>query len=57
MLGIVRGLESYPVAPLHDQLHRPDLVEELLKGDPQGKYMDAVRRLNLESPLDSVPPR
>jgi hypothetical protein len=53
----VRGLESYPVAPLHDQLHRPDLVEELLKGDPQGKYMDAVRRLNLESPLDSVPPR
>jgi hypothetical protein len=57
MLGIVRGLESYPVAPFYDPLHRPDLVEELLKGDPQGTYKDGVRSLNLESILDSAPPR
>jgi hypothetical protein len=41
----------------YGQLHRPDLIAELLKGDPQGKYEDAVRGLNLESILDSVPPR
>jgi hypothetical protein len=41
--------------PFYDQLHRPDLIDELLKGDPQGKYKDAVRSLNLESILDSDP--
>ena len=39
----------------YDHLHRPDLVEELLKGDPEGKYKDAARRLNLETILDSGP--
>ena len=55
MLGIVRGLEAYLVTQFYDHLHRPDLVEELLKGDPEGKYKDAARRLNLESILDSGP--
>ncbi len=39
----------------YDHLHRPDLVEEVLKGDPEGKYKDAARRLNLETILDSGP--
>jgi len=39
----------------YDHLHRPDLVEELLKGDPLGKYKDASRRLNLETIIDSGP--
>jgi WD40 repeat protein len=57
LVSVVRGLESYPVAPLYDQLHRPDLVAELLKGDPQGKYKDAAGRLDLEKVLDSAPAR
>ena len=57
MLAVVRGLESYPMLRLHNQLHRPDLIKELLKGDPQGKYQDEVRKLNLESILHSAPPR
>ncbi len=57
MLGVVRGLEAYSVMQFYDHLHRPDLVEELLKGDPEGKYKDASRRLNLETILDSGPRR
>jgi hypothetical protein len=30
-------------------------VEELLKGDPQGKYKDAAGRLDFEKILDSAP--
>jgi WD40 repeat protein len=54
-LSIVRGLEPYSVMQFYDHLHRPDLVEERLKGDPESKYKDAVRRINLERILDSGP--
>ena len=53
MLGVVRGLEPYSVMQFYDHLHRPDLVEEHLKGDPESKYKDAARRINLERILDS----
>jgi WD40 repeat protein len=53
MLAVVRGHASYSVMQFYDHLHRPDLVEELLKGDPEGKHKDAARRLNLEKILDS----
>jgi WD40 repeat protein/uncharacterized caspase-like protein len=55
MLGVVRGLESYSVTQFYDQLYRPDLVEEALKGDPEGKHKDAAFHLNLEKILDSGP--
>jgi WD40 repeat protein len=55
MLSVVRGLESYSVMQFYDHLYRPDLVEELLKGDPEGKYKSASRTLNLETILDSGP--
>jgi hypothetical protein len=54
-LSIVRGPNRYPVMQFYDELHRPDLVAELLKGDPQGKYRDAAGRL--ESILDLRLPR
>ena len=54
-LSIVRGLEPYSVMQFYDHLHRPDLVEERLKGDPESKYKDAARRINLERILDSGP--
>ena len=37
----------------YDHLYRHDLVEQLLKGDPEGKYADAASKLNLEKILDS----
>ena len=55
MLSVVRGLESYSVMQFYDQLYRPDLVEEALKGDPQGTHKDAAYHLNLEKILDSGP--
>jgi hypothetical protein len=55
ILGVSQGLRSFSIAQLYDHLYRPDLVEELLKGDPEGKYQDAVSILNLEKILDSGP--
>src|SRR5262245_44812250 len=53
MLGVVRGLEVISPAQVFDHLYRPDLVEEALKGDPEGKYKDEAFRLNLQKVLDS----
>jgi hypothetical protein len=53
MLAIVRGFEPYAVRQFYDHLYRPDLVEQLLKSDPEGKYADAASKLNLEKILDS----
>ena len=56
MLSAVRGLEAYSIAHFYDHLYRPDLVEQLMKGDPEGKYADAASKLNLQKILDSGPP-
>jgi WD40 repeat protein len=53
LLNVVRGFQAYSAMQIYDHLHRPDLVEERLKGDREGKYKDASRRLNLETILDS----
>ncbi len=53
LVNVVRGLESFSVTQFRDHLYRPDLVEQLLKGDPEGKYTDAASKLNLEKILDS----
>ena len=53
LLAIVRGLKPYSVMQFYDHLYRHDLVEQLLKGDPEGKYADAASKLNLEKILDS----
>ena len=55
MLQVVRGLDVYPVTHFQDHLYRADLVEALLKGDPEGKYADAASKLNLQTILDSGP--
>jgi caspase domain-containing protein len=54
-VNVVRGLEVYSVAQVYDSLYRPDLVQEALKGDPEGKYKDAASKLNLATILDSGP--
>jgi hypothetical protein len=55
LVGVVRGLVPYSVSQFHDALYRPDLVDELLKGDAEGKYADASAKLNLQKILDSGP--
>ena len=55
MLSVVRGLESYSVLQFYGHLYRPDLVEELLKGDAQGKYKSAAYLLNLGTILEFGP--
>lgn len=55
LVGVVRGLVPYSVSQFRDHLYRPDLVEELLKGDREGKYADAASKLNLQTILDSGP--
>ena len=47
MINVVRGLEAFPAAQLREQLYRPDLVEQLLKGDPAHGYKDAAEKLDL----------
>jgi WD40 repeat protein len=46
-LAIVRGLEAYSIDSFYEALHRPDLVAEKLKGDPQGKVKAAAMKLDL----------
>src|SRR5262245_16304561 len=55
LVGVVRGPVPYSVSQFRDHLYRPDLVEELLKGDAEGKYADATSKLNLQTVLDSGP--
>jgi WD40 repeat protein len=55
LINVVRGLEPYSVLQFYEHLYRPDLVAELLKGDPEGKYESAANQLNLEKILGSGP--
>ena len=48
-LGIVRGMEAYPIDAAYDLLHRPDLVAEKLRGDPQGEVKAAAAQLDVWS--------
>lgn len=46
-LAVVRGLEAYSIGSFYDALHRPDLLAEKLKGDPQGKVTAAAMKFDL----------
>jgi WD40 repeat protein len=48
LVMVARGLEARPGAQFHDQLFRPDLVEQLLRGDREGRYRAAAQKLDLE---------
>ena len=53
MLGIVTGLEVYSIDQFYQVLYRPDLVQEKLAGDRNGKVREAAARLDLSKLLDS----
>ena len=55
LLSVVRGFESYSVMQFYEQLYQPDLVEELLKNDPEAKYSRAASDLSLLKILNSGP--
>jgi WD40 repeat protein len=47
-LNVVRGLEVYSIDQFYDTLHRPDLVQQKLAGDPQGLVKAAAAKLDLD---------
>ncbi len=53
LINVVRGLEVFSVAQFGDHLYRPDLVEQLLKGDRERRYRDAAHKLDLAKILGS----
>jgi hypothetical protein len=53
MLNMVRGLRAYSIDQVFQALYRPDLVEEVVNGDPDGIYANAAAELDLEKVLDS----
>lgn len=53
LLSVVRGFEVAGIDPLHQALHRPDLVREKLAGDPDGKVRSAAAGLNLDKALET----
>jgi len=53
LINVVRGLEAFSASQFRDRLYRPDLVEQLLKGDPERRYSNAAHKLDLEKILQS----
>lgn len=52
-ISIVRGLDLYDVGQVYQSLFNPDLVSEILAGDPAGEAMNAADALDLDKVLDS----
>jgi WD40 repeat protein len=53
LVNVIEGFGAYSVSQFRKHLYRPDLVEELLKGDPERKYKDAAYKLNLKKIIQS----
>lgn len=54
-LGIVRGLNVITIDQIHQSLFNPDLVREVLAGDPSSEVQEAAKVINLEKVVDSGP--
>jgi WD40 repeat protein len=52
-LNVIRGLEAYSIDQFYDALHRPDLVQQKLAGDPEGLVKVAAAKLNLNKVASS----
>lgn len=55
-LEILRGLERHTIDQFRESLFRPDLVRELLLGDPEGLVAKASQTLSLTHILESGSP-
>lgn len=56
MFSIIEGQTPQPLSKYYEQLHRPDLVEEALKGDLQGKHREAAKKFNFSSDWWEISP-
>ena len=52
-LNVVHGSEASSIDQFYDALHRPDLVQQKLAGDPQGLVKAAAARLDLNKVASS----
>jgi hypothetical protein len=50
-LTIVRGLEVYSIVPVARLLNRPDIVKEILGGDPQNKVDESAAGIDLNEAI------
>jgi WD40 repeat protein len=55
LVGIVRGIAFTTIDQMHQSLFNPDLVREILAGDPSGEVREAAEVINLEKVIDSGP--
>jgi len=55
-VAVVRGTRAVAATPARGELLKPQLVEDLLKGDAAGRYRDAARRLDLPAVAKSAAP-
>lgn len=54
LFNLARGLSARPSSDFKKQLYRPDLIAELLKGDPSHRYAAAAKRVDLRKIWDGV---
>lgn len=52
--NLARGLSAHPAADFRTQLYKPDLIADLLKGDPSGRYAAAAKQLDLKKIRDGA---
>lgn len=56
LVAVIQGTKAFGIDQFYQALYRPDLVEEMFKGDPFGKHLKAARKLNLGAVIDTGPP-
>jgi len=56
LFGLSRGLNARPASDFKAQLDKPDLIAELLKGDPNRRYATAAKQIDLKKIWDSRAP-
>jgi WD40 repeat protein len=54
LFGFARGLSARPSSDFKDKLYKPDLIAELLKGDPHHRYAAAAKQVDLEKMWDET---
>lgn len=55
LLSVVKGVDVSSIDQVYERLYSRTLVEEALKGDPEGKHKDAAYKLDLGKLIDSGP--
>ena len=55
MVSVVQGFDLFSVMQFYEYLYHPELVEQNLKGDPEGRYANAKFTIDLGKILDSGP--